>query len=122
MPGDIVPGSVGRLIANMRAKIVDEDGRSLPPGPSNTGELLLAGPNVMKGYLHNPKATAATIVDGWLLTGDSASHAGLERRHDLSQRRLAITPTPTPTSPSAARQSATATSAATTSSSTARRS
>ena len=97
MPGDIVPGSVGRLIANMRAKIVDEDGRSLPPGPSNTGELLLAGPNVMKGYLHNPKATAATIVDGWLLTGDSASRAGYERRHEPPRQPLAMTaPAPHP--------------------------
>ncbi|MBF6149484.1 class I adenylate-forming enzyme family protein [Nocardia nova] len=40
---------------------------------SNSGELLARGPNVMVGYWNNPQATAATIVDGWLRTGDIAT-------------------------------------------------
>jgi long-subunit acyl-CoA synthetase (AMP-forming) len=51
-------GTVGKLIPNMTAKLVD-------------GELLVKGPNVMKGYLRNPSANAATFTqDGWLRTGD----------------------------------------------------
>jgi acyl-CoA synthetase (AMP-forming)/AMP-acid ligase II len=42
--------------------------QELPAG--NTGEIVVRGPTVMKGYWSNPDATAATIVDGWLMTGD----------------------------------------------------
>ena len=38
-------------------------------GPNETGELCVTGPQVMKGYLKNPDATADTIKDGWLHTG-----------------------------------------------------
>ena len=69
---DLVPGSVGRLVPEMSAKIVDDDGRILPPGKDNVGELCMRGPNVMLGYLNNPSATASTLVDGWLHSGDIA--------------------------------------------------
>ncbi|ORY53783.1 acetyl-CoA synthetase-like protein [Rhizoclosmatium globosum] len=64
------PKSVGFLIANMKAKIVDPvSGKELSVGQE--GELVLQGPNVMKGYLNNPFATAQTIDnDGWLHTVD----------------------------------------------------
>ncbi|XP_077234277.1 AMP-dependent synthetase and ligase family protein [Tasmannia lanceolata] len=63
--------SVGLLAPNMEAKVVDcNTGVCLPPG--NSGELLLRGPGIMKGYLNNADATASTIKDGWLHTGDIA--------------------------------------------------
>lgn len=64
------PGASGVAISNTLSRIVDpETGQDLPLGED--GELWVKGPQVMKGYLNNPEATAATIVeDGWLRTGD----------------------------------------------------
>ena len=64
------PSSVGPLVPCMEARVVDENGATLDPG--RRGELLLRGPNVMKGYLNRPDATAEAIVDGWFRTGDIA--------------------------------------------------
>ena len=65
------PSSVGPLLPCMEAKIVDGNGAALDAG--QRGELLLRGPNVMKGYLNRPEATAEAIVeDGWFRTGDVA--------------------------------------------------
>ena len=61
-------GSSGRTVLPMDIKICDEDGRELPDGV--TGEIVIRGENVMAGYWKNPEATAKTIVDGWLHTGD----------------------------------------------------
>jgi long-chain acyl-CoA synthetase len=61
-------GSSGRLVKPMELKICDTDGRELPPGEK--GEIVIKGGNVMKGYWKNEKATAETIKDGWLYTGD----------------------------------------------------
>jgi acyl-[acyl-carrier-protein]-phospholipid O-acyltransferase/long-chain-fatty-acid--[acyl-carrier-protein] ligase len=69
--------AVGRPIPNVRVKIVRPESvdsgkmEELPPGQS--GMLLVAGPNVMKGYLHQPELTARVIRDGWYITGDLAS-------------------------------------------------
>ena len=65
------PSSVGPVVPCMEAKVVDDDGAELPAG--ELGELLLRGPNVIKGYLNQPDATAEAIVDGWLRTGDIAT-------------------------------------------------
>ncbi|EHY61276.1 hypothetical protein HRR83_008973 [Exophiala dermatitidis] len=67
--------SVGEPNANCEAKIMTEDGtREITErGPSAVGELWCRGPNIMKGYWNNPKATAETLTpDGWLKTGDIA--------------------------------------------------
>jgi acyl-CoA synthetase (AMP-forming)/AMP-acid ligase II len=66
------PGSVGALIPNTEARLVDpETGEDVPEGEA--GELWIRGPQVMRGYLDAPEATAETLVeDGWLRTGDIA--------------------------------------------------
>jgi len=68
----IKPGAVGWLLPNVQARIVDvETGDDL--GSNQRGELLVRGPNIMRGYLNNPDATAAMIeTDGWMHTGDVA--------------------------------------------------
>ena len=67
------PGSVGITIPGTECRIVDPvTGADL--GPGEEGELWVRGPQVMKGYLNNPEATAACLdADGWLRTGDIAA-------------------------------------------------
>jgi long-chain acyl-CoA synthetase len=67
------PGSVGRVVPVMDARVVDGSGNELPPGEK--GEILVKGCQVMKGYWNNAAATQDTIVDGWLHTGDIGSIA-----------------------------------------------
>ncbi len=65
------PGSVGQLTADTEHKIVDLETGETEVAPGEPGELLVRGPQVMKGYFNNPRATAETITpDGWLYTGD----------------------------------------------------
>lgn len=65
-------GSCELLISRTKAKIVNlETGESL--GPNQQGEIYMTGPQVMKGYLNNPKATTEIIdEEGWLHSGDVA--------------------------------------------------
>ena len=65
------PGSVGPLTPDTEQKIVDLETGDTEVAPGEPGELLVRGPQVMKGYFNNPQATAETITsDGWLRTGD----------------------------------------------------
>lgn len=61
-------GSSGKLVKYLDLKICDNDGNELPQGEK--GEIVVRGENVMKGYWNNPKASAETVKDGWLYTGD----------------------------------------------------
>lgn len=63
-------GSIGTSINNVENRVVDINGREVPVG--EVGELVVRGPNVMKGYYKMPEETAMAIRDGWLFTGDLA--------------------------------------------------
>ncbi|MGW4532349.1 class I adenylate-forming enzyme family protein [Nocardia sp. NPDC004340] len=62
------PGTVGLPLPGQRVRILGADGGDARAGES--GEVVIAGPNIMRGYLNRPEATAATVIDGWLRTGD----------------------------------------------------
>lgn len=64
------PGSVGKLLPNVTAKVVDlESGEEVPR--CTEGELWFSGPNIFKGYLNNPAGTANSLTkDGYFKTGD----------------------------------------------------
>jgi long-chain acyl-CoA synthetase len=65
------PGTIGVPLPDTEARVIDPDtGREL--GVGEIGELVVHGPQVMKGYLNNPEATAAVLRNGWLHTGDVA--------------------------------------------------
>lgn len=63
-------GSIGRPLFHMEVRIVDDENRDL--AVSQTGELLIRGPNLMQEYWKRPEATAEAFTDGWLHTGDLA--------------------------------------------------
>ena len=65
-----IPGSIGTTISNVENKIVDDLGIEVPDG--EVGELIVRGPNVMKGYYKMPEETTVALRDGWLYTGDLA--------------------------------------------------
>ncbi len=68
-PGRTRTGSIGFPIPGFKARIVNDQDNDIAPG--EVGELLVAGPGVMKEYLHQPEATSVTLR-GWLHTGDLA--------------------------------------------------
>jgi len=69
--GQAKPGSIGLPVPDMDARILDlEDGSDLPVGQA--GELIVRGPNVMRGYWNRPEDTEQVLKDGWLHTGDIA--------------------------------------------------
>ncbi|OXR44622.1 Long-chain-fatty-acid--CoA ligase [Nocardia cerradoensis] len=62
------PGTVGLPLPGQTIRIADPDGNPVADGAA--GEVLIQGPNVMRGYLNRPEDTARTLIDGWLHTGD----------------------------------------------------
>ena len=67
-PEAAIFGSSGRIVRPMDCIICDSEGKEVPIGQK--GEIVVRGENVMAGYWKNPKATADTVIDGWLHTGD----------------------------------------------------
>ncbi len=68
-PDDAIPGTSGRLVPGYQAKIIDENGNRVPTGEG--GQLYIRGDSTAAYYWNNPEKTAATMVDGWLNTGDT---------------------------------------------------
>jgi long-chain acyl-CoA synthetase len=62
------PDSCGRALPGTAFKIVDDDLKEVPLG--TVGEIMLTGPLIMNGYYLNPTATAETLIDGWIRSGD----------------------------------------------------
>ncbi|MGQ9825010.1 MAG: class I adenylate-forming enzyme family protein [Desulfotomaculales bacterium] len=63
-------GSIGKPIFHSQVRLVDQDGKDVPPG--EVGELIIKGPHVCLGYWRNPEATAESLKDGWFYSGDMA--------------------------------------------------
>ncbi|NPU84346.1 MAG: long-chain fatty acid--CoA ligase [Syntrophaceae bacterium] len=59
------------IVPEIKVGVVNEDGKPVAVG--EVGELIIQGPNVMKGYWNKPEATAKSLRDGWLYTGDMVS-------------------------------------------------
>jgi benzoate-CoA ligase family protein len=69
-PGDIKPGTSGRVVPGYRARIVGDDGEE-EAKPGDSGRLLIAGDSLARIYWNNPEKTAVTMVGDWLDTGDT---------------------------------------------------
>ncbi|MEU1183930.1 AMP-binding protein [Streptomyces sp. NPDC005820] len=68
LSGPRKPGAVGLPLPGVEVAVVGLDGRTAAAG--ETGEVVLRGPNVMRGYLGRPEETSLAVQDGWLHTGD----------------------------------------------------
>ncbi len=77
-PDDNVIGSVGKPLKGVEAKIIEP--QSPDDGSPASGEIIIRGPIVMKGYWNRPDATADVLKDGWLYTGDLGY---IDERRDL---------------------------------------
>ena len=64
----VKPGSVGKPVSGVELRIIDDDDQDVAIG--EVGEIIARGPNIMKGYYNMPDATASTLRNGWLHTGD----------------------------------------------------
>jgi long-chain acyl-CoA synthetase len=87
-PGRGRNGKIGVPLPDTEVKLVDTE-TGEPVGPGQPGEILVRGPQVMKGYFNNPLATEEALADGWLHTGDIATvdaegyYAIVDRKRDI---------------------------------------
>ena len=92
MPVDPETGisAIGKPALGHQVRILDEEGNELPP--KQVGQIVVSGPSLMKGYYKNPEATAQTLQNGWLFTGDNgyANEDGfiwfVDRNKDMIKR------------------------------------
>ena len=77
-------GSIGKAIPDVEISVQDDHGNILPVG--TTGEICVRGGNVMRGYWNQPEATAKTLRNGWLLTGD-VGHGDAEGYFYITDRK-----------------------------------
>lgn len=85
--------SVGELLPNCEAKLMNDDGVTEIQAVGESGELWVRGPNVMKGYWNNPQATRDTITpDGWLKTGDVAYHDEKNKFFIVDRKKVSSCP------------------------------
>ncbi|MBC7985148.1 MAG: long-chain fatty acid--CoA ligase [Sphingomonadaceae bacterium] len=68
--GEDRPGTIGQPVAGTVVRLVDKENPHEPAPPGEPGEIVIAGPQVMKGYWNRPEADAEAFVDGYLRTGD----------------------------------------------------
>lgn len=73
-PEDLVRrlGSIGKPMVGMQVKVVDEEGKEVPWGSGDTGEIVMKGASLAVGYWESPEKTRETFENGWLRTGDLA--------------------------------------------------
>lgn len=89
LDGANIGGTIGVPLPNTECRIVDQNDGQTELADEQVGELNVRGPQVMLGYWNNPQATAASIRDGWLYTGDLAVRHGdgfyriVDRKKDL---------------------------------------
>ena len=70
MPGDAIRwGTHGKPVAGNEIRVIDPE-TGQPLGPDEVGEIIIRGPGNFKGYWNKPEATAKTLKDGWVYTGD----------------------------------------------------
>ncbi len=70
----VIPGRVGPPLPGVELKLIADDGATIDQSDDETiGEVAVKGPNVFKGYLNRPDATAEAMTDGWFMTGDLAT-------------------------------------------------
>jgi malonyl-CoA/methylmalonyl-CoA synthetase len=71
---EVIPGRVGPPLPGIQIRLIDEHGATVDSSDDETiGEIAVRGPNLFKGYLGRPDATAESMRDGWFMTGDLAT-------------------------------------------------
>jgi len=85
--GERKPGFVGKPLPNVQVKLVDEDGKELPPKAGIPGEIYVKGPNVFSEYWGQPEITDVSFHDGWFKTGDVALQDEVDGDYRILGRR-----------------------------------
>jgi long-chain acyl-CoA synthetase len=82
------PASIGQPVAQTECQVLDANGHEVPPG--QPGELVMRGPQFMRGYWKEPNATAAVLRDGWYWSGDIVTRDERDLYYVLDRRKEMI--------------------------------